>query len=267
MPVVRIEDTDLAYVEAGSGPVLLLVHGSLCDYRYWSAQFQTFSRSHRVIALSLRHYWPERWDGRGDDFTIERHVRDVGGFIAALGGGPVDLCGHSRGGSVAFRVAQHFPDAVRRLILAEPGGPVETEENIGTPTPVSAVLPEVADRIARGDVDGGLALFVDAIGGTGAWAQAIEGFKGMARDNARTLIAQAREKRPPITLAEIGAIRAPTLLIGGARTAPPFPGTLSAFEAALAQVRRVKIPHAGHPMNVENADAFNAAVLEFLAET
>ena len=53
---------------------------------------------------------------------MQQHTADIAGFIGALKAGPVHLLGHSRGGHIAFRVAQNFPDLVRTLILVEPGG-------------------------------------------------------------------------------------------------------------------------------------------------
>ena len=64
------------------------------------------SKKHRVIALSLRHFFPEHWDGVGNDYLMAQHVADVIGFIEKLNAGPVDLMGHSRGGHIGFRVAQ-----------------------------------------------------------------------------------------------------------------------------------------------------------------
>jgi pimeloyl-ACP methyl ester carboxylesterase len=125
---------------------------------------------------SLRHCWPERWDGVGDDFTIHQHVEDVGAFIDALGAGPVHLLGHSRGGHVAFRVAQRFPERVRALILAEPGGALDETlqppHSAAVPRGVSVAeaTAKGAERVRQGDAEGGVAAFVDAINGPGAWA-------------------------------------------------------------------------------------------------
>ena len=68
-----------------------------------------------MIAPSLRHFFPEHWDGVGSDYTMAQHVADTIGFIEALGTAPVDLMGHSRGGHIAFRVAQQRPDLLRRV--------------------------------------------------------------------------------------------------------------------------------------------------------
>ena len=66
----------LHYAEHGEGAPLLLVHGSLCDSRYWKSQLQPLGKSFHVYALSLRRYWPERWNGEGGGFSIEQHVAD-----------------------------------------------------------------------------------------------------------------------------------------------------------------------------------------------
>lgn len=265
MSVLSIGDIEMTYTQAGDGPPLLLIHGSLCDYRYWAPQMTALSDGHHVIVPSLRHYWPQHWDGIGEDFTTDRHTGDVAAFIAALGLGPVDLCGHSRGGYIAFRVAQYHPECVRKLILAEPGGAVETGQPRAGSTPVAAVMPEVTALIQRGEIDTSLRLFLEAIDGPRGWDRTSAAFKQMARDNARTLLGQIKERRPPITQSDIAAIRAPTLLVGGERTPPPFPHTLDALERTLAHAERVTVPRARHAMNVENPAAFNAAVLAFLA--
>ncbi len=118
MPTMRVNGYDMAYVERGTGVPLLLVHGTLGDYRAWTLQMEPFGARYRTIAVSLRHCWPERWSGEGDDFTVQQHTADVAGFIAALGAGPAHLLGHSRGGYIAFRVAQEFRPRPR----PDPGG-------------------------------------------------------------------------------------------------------------------------------------------------
>jgi pimeloyl-ACP methyl ester carboxylesterase len=266
---LRINSYDMAYVEQGVGRPLLLVHGALCDHRYWAPQVEAFQRCYRVIAPSLRHFWPARWDGVGDDFTIEQHAEDVAAFVAALGAGPVYLAGHSRGGYIAFRVARTFPDRVCALILAEPGG--ELDASLQRPQ-AAADKPAVpisfdgaAERIRQGDIDGGLSIFVEAVSGPGAWIEMSERSRQVMRDNAYTLLGQFREQRAPFTRADVEAIAAPTLLIGAERSPPVYGRILDALVHALRDVRRVTIPGAPHPMNHRNPEAFNTAVLDFLA--
>jgi hypothetical protein len=74
------------------------VHGSLNDFRVWGCVLGPLTQRHRVIAVSLRHFFPERWDGLGDTYSIAQHVDDVIAFIDELDLGPVGGGGHSRGG-------------------------------------------------------------------------------------------------------------------------------------------------------------------------
>ncbi|MGE8588137.1 MAG: alpha/beta fold hydrolase, partial [Alcaligenes sp.] len=71
----------MSYTEYGSGVPLVLVHGSLSDCRYWKSQMAPLGKSFRVLAVCLRRYWPETWDGEGEGFSIEQHAADVLEFI------------------------------------------------------------------------------------------------------------------------------------------------------------------------------------------
>ncbi len=94
MTSLDVNEYDMTYVEAGAGEAVVFVHGSLQDQRYWAPQMGPFGQRFRAIAPSLRHYWPERWDGQGGGFTIDQHVKDVAGFITARGAGQIRLVGH-----------------------------------------------------------------------------------------------------------------------------------------------------------------------------
>ena len=269
VPVLRVNGHEMAYVERGAGAPLLLVPGTFNDYRHWAGQMAPFGARYRTIAVSLRHCWPEQWDGEGDDFTIQQHTADVAAFIAALGAGPAHLLGHSRGGHVAFRVAQHFPDSVRALILVEPGGSLapDLEARLPPGPPLIELGPlyaKAAERIRRGEIDEALKSTIDVIGGPGSWEKTPGAKKQMLRDNARTLIGQIKEVRAPFARADAEAIRAPTLLVAGERSPASFHRILDGLETAIRDVRRVVIPNASHASNVDNPDAFSREVLAFL---
>jgi esterase len=205
MKYLRVNDHDMAYIEVGKGRPLVCVHGTFNDFRCWSPVLGPLSRKHRVIALSLRHFFPEQWDGRGGKFTIAQHVADVIAFIEALQAGPVDLWGHSRGGHIAFRVAQQRPELLRRLILAEPGGELDASFALDMSSDRQRV-PVAAEKIAGGDIDGGLKSFVESINGKGTWLLIPQSVKQELRDNARTLLGQMNDQRQPYKRTEAEAI-------------------------------------------------------------
>jgi esterase len=252
MQTLNVNGYDIAYLEVGAGPPLVCVHGTLGDFRTWSAVLGPLSRQHRVISLSLRRFFPEHWDGVGDDFLMAQHVSDVIGFIEKLGAGQVDLMGHSRGGHLAFRVAGQRPELLRKLILAEP-------------SQRAAGIAVSAEKVRHGDIDGGLKVFFDSIEGDRAWAHLPAAAKQQLRDNAFTLIGQVGENRQPYRRAEAESIRTPTLFIGGAETR----GALAAVHRALAPhvpfAKTAMISSGGHWMFEQAPQEFCKAVLDFLA--
>ena len=269
MQTLPVNGYDMAYLDVGDGPPLVCVHGSLCDFRIWFCVLGPLSAHHRVIPVSLRHFFPEQWDGEGDTYSIAQHVADVIAFIEQLNVGPVDLMGHSRGGHIAFRVAQQRPDLLRKLILAEPGGELDgtlDSDYTPGPSPLAARIATAAEKISNGDVEGGLTYFFDAIEGPGAWSRLPATPKQQLRDNAFTLIGQARDGRPPFSKADAEAIRMPTLFIGGALTKGALPRVLHALAAHVPNSKTVMIPRTTHPMFEQAPQHFCEIVLEFLAK-
>jgi pimeloyl-ACP methyl ester carboxylesterase len=268
MKRIRVNDYDMAYIEVGEGRPLVCVHGSFGDFRTWSSVLGPLSRRHRVVALSLRHFFPEQWEGRGGRFTIAQHVSDLIAFIGKLDVGPVDLFGHSRGGHLAFRVAQQRPELLRKLILAEPGGELDASlapADRGGEAPRVNRLVAAADVIAKGDLDGGLRTFIDGNNGEGTWDRLAASTKQEYRDNARTVLGQINEQRQPFTRQDAEAISVPTLFIAGEKTPGLLPLVLRALAGSVRGAKTVIIPGATHHMIRQDPVRTSAAVLDFLA--
>jgi pimeloyl-ACP methyl ester carboxylesterase len=268
MQTLHVNGYDMAYLELGRGPPLVCIHGTLGDFRTWSAVFGPLSKKHRVISLSLRRFFPEHWDGIGGDYKMSQHVADVIAFIERLGAGPVDLMGHSRGGHIAFRVAEQRPALLRRLILAEPGGELDASlDPAAAPGPSQRTtrIAVAAEKVRAGDIDGGLEIFFDMIEGDGAWARLPAAPRQQLRDNAHTLIGQVGEDRQPYSKAGAQSIGLPTLFIGGAATKGALPVVLRALAAQVLGARTAMIPGAGHWMFEQAPKQFCEIVLGFLA--
>lgn len=267
MLYLRVNGTDIAHITVGKGPPLVCVHGTLGDFRVWSPVMGPLSRRHRIISLSLRHFFPERWSGQGTDYTIAQHVADVIAFIEALDLGPVDLMGHSRGGHIAFRVAEQRPDLLRRLVLAEPGGDIDASlhpDGSATPAPAfNTRYHDTAARVTAGDVDGALEIFAGLVGDD--WRQVPPTVRQTWRDNAYTLLGQINEQRQPFSRAAAESIRTPTLLIGGADTKGNLPMVLRALAAAIPDARAEIIRGTTHFMFEQDPVRYSERVLDFLA--
>jgi pimeloyl-ACP methyl ester carboxylesterase len=271
MQTLHVNGYDMAYLEAGEehhGPPLICVHGSLNDFRIWGCVLGLLSTRHRTICVSLRHFFPDRWDGVGNTYSIAQHVDDVIAFIERLDTGPVDLMGHSRGGHIAFRVAQRRPDLLRRLILAEPGGELDATldpDYKAGPSPLLARFTTAADKIAAGDVDGGLEFFVDTLEGPGRWQRLPPLMKQPLIDNATTLSGQVRDDRPAFSKTDAESIKMPTLFIGGAKTRGLLPKVLHTLATHVPHAKTAMIPNATHPMFEQAPQKYCEIVLDFLA--
>jgi pimeloyl-ACP methyl ester carboxylesterase len=83
-----------------------------------------------ALPVSLSHHWPVEDGGAQSAFSWRTHVAELAEFIVNMNVGPVHLVGHSRGGCVAFHLANQYPSLVKTLTLADPAGPLQID---GTP--------------------------------------------------------------------------------------------------------------------------------------
>lgn len=261
-----INGYDMAFTAEGQGRPLLLIHGSLYDYRYWAPQIRVLAAGgFRVIAPSLRHYWPNDASGAAR-LSIEEHIEDMVAFIAGLQLGPVDLLGHSRGGYIAFRIAERHPALLRCLVLAEPAGVLG--EGFITPGEAApnyaALIADSVAKVANGEIEAGLACFYDYALGSESWSKLDKPRQSICRDNALTLIRQGQEGRVPYTRTSAEALRPRTLLIDGALAEAPFRRVAEGLARTIPFVQRTTLRKAAHLLNWDDAAGFNAAILAFL---
>lgn len=267
LDVVDIDGYPLAVREAGLGGPVILIHGSLGDYRSWDAQIGALSSAFRAIAPSLRHYYPEPWDGRGGDFSLTRHAEDIAALIARMGLQQAHLVGHSRGGAVALLVAMRYSGRVRSLVLAEPRGLEDllpdTPESRRLARESDAIFAELHRDLALGDPVAAARNFVEAFAGPGAWERRSEEQRQALLDNIATGIDSG--ERPGLTAGAVSAFGFPVLPVVGAAGARRYVEGFQAMRAANPAIPEpVAIADAGHAMHRDNPQAFNAAVIGFL---
>ena len=270
---LHVNGYEMAYLDIGRGPPVVCVHGALNDFRAWFGILSAMSDGRRLIVPSLRHYFPERWGGQGGSFSLSQHIDDVITFIEALGLGAVDLVGHSRGGLIGFRLALKRPDLLRKLVLAEPAGLLEeaimppeavADTASGEMTPIRTIINQAAEKIAAGELQDGLRIFSDGIGGSGSWEKLAAAERQMREDNAYTLVAGSSDPLAPYREDEARALSLPTLFLVGAETTGVLP-VISRVLANLAPNAALEvIPDAGHAMVRQQPKAFSSAVLRFL---
>jgi pimeloyl-ACP methyl ester carboxylesterase len=252
---------DLPHVRLGAGTPLVLVHGSLCDLRYWKAQIGSLSRDFQVFSVSLPGYWPESGRATPETFQAAAHAEALAFFIDRHCDGRAHVVGHSRGGRVAYELARRHPDKVEALVLADPGLVLDGHEDRRDDFRQRALR-----HIEAGEVERGLALFIDTVSGEDTWRRMVPWFKQMATDNAGTLFGQVGESPLLLAEADARALDKPVLLVGGALSPPPYPAILAALHEWLPNSQYLRIAGSSHGMNLGNPRAFNEAVRRFLAQ-
>src|SRR5687767_2587443 len=109
-------DVRLHWVEVGSGPIILLLHGFPESWRAWRRQMPSLAAGgFRVVSLDLRGYGGSDRPAGVAAYAMDRLVADVVGVIEGLGAERVHLAGHDWGGVVAWYTAMHHADRVNRL--------------------------------------------------------------------------------------------------------------------------------------------------------
>ena len=155
-------DIQHAYIEEGSGEVLILLHGNGESKEYFEHQIPYFSHSYRVIAPDTRGHGETP---KGEKpFKLWQFAEDLEDLMEDMGIDKANLLGFSDGGNIALLFALKYPEKVERLILnganifpegmAEPG----YSQILAAYERNKAALPEHPEKQDRFDL---LALMVE----------------------------------------------------------------------------------------------------------
>lgn len=148
---VRTASGTIGYVEQGSGPVALFVHGVLLNGHLWRHQLAGLSNVRRCIAVDLLAHGdteipPEQ------DVSVTANANMLAQFLDALGVAQVDLVGNDSGGGIAQIFAATHPQRVRSLALTD----CDTHDN-WPPEAFKPFLAMAADGGLRGTLEAMLA--------------------------------------------------------------------------------------------------------------
>ena len=109
-----------AFVMAGRGPALLLLHGLGCDHTTWNPVLHRLARRFTVIAPDLLGHGASAKPRA--DYTLGGYANGMRDLLALLEIERVTVVGHSFGGGVAMQFAYQYPQYTERLMLIAPGG-------------------------------------------------------------------------------------------------------------------------------------------------
>jgi pimeloyl-ACP methyl ester carboxylesterase len=107
-------------VQAGDGPVLLLIHGIAGTLENWQAVIAPLARHYTVVAPDLPGHGGSA--PSAGDYSLGALATGLRDLLVALGHERATLVGHSLGGGIAMQFTYQFPEMTERLVLVSSGG-------------------------------------------------------------------------------------------------------------------------------------------------
>ena len=255
MKIVETPKGRIAYREAGSGPVLVCLHGLGGGARSWMRQLEGLSDRRRVIAWDCPGY------GGADDYPSKiptpAHYADA--VIAMLDGigvtGEFDLVGHSMGGAIAPQIVAGHPGRVRRLVMSATRIAFQKWEGYQERLREHASMaPEEfgATRVKS-------MCSPDApIAAKTAVASIASEIRGPGYAAAVHLLSVCNNEK------ELKAMQLPVLVLAGAEDRIAPEAETAALTAIIKDARREIIGQAAHAAYLEQSAAYNSCLTVFL---
>jgi pimeloyl-ACP methyl ester carboxylesterase len=273
-----LDSPEIAYIDVGSGPeTLILIHGLASNLGFWRYTIDALARDYRVIAVDLPGYGHSE-KSPTFDYSLSFFAETLQRLASHLGLDGVTLVGQSMGGQIAIIAALTYPDLVDRLVLVDPAG-IETF-NPGEAQWLRNVYTIAGIRLTPEDaIRRNLALNFYQWDDRLEWM--VEERARLPKTDEFDAFADAVKKSVGAMLDEATApylerISQPTLIVYGQydQLIPnPYlhPGfardVFAEADRRIPHSTLIEIPDAGHLSMIEQPEAFNAAVRDWLRET
>jgi 3-oxoadipate enol-lactonase len=258
-----VNQLSLAYDEQGSGVPVLWVHGYPLNKTMWKPQLEGLADVTRGLAIDLR--------GHGESqaapgvYTMDLLADDCAAFLDVLGiHQPVILAGLSMGGYVCMAFCRRHADRLAGLILCATRAHADSAEGKQNRTNSAALAQE---RGVPATVSG-LQNKLMAPLSYDRRPDLVEMVKTMTESTSlEGVVGDLLGMRDrPDSLSTLAAFEPPALVLHGADDQIIPVSEAEEMQATLPNARLTILPQAGHLLNLEQPQAFNAAVRNFLAQ-
>lgn len=265
MPYVEVEGTRLSYVDLGPPdalPPVVLLHAFPLHAEMWAPQLAYLAARRRVIAPDLSGFGRSEAPSDPSAYSVRRWADEVAGLLDALGIERAVVAGLSMGGYVALALLRHHADRLAGLVLADTRPSPDTEE-------VRARRTAQQEQLARGERDELIEALTSGLlapSTRSGQPDLVNQVRRLAEANPDhgILGGLAAMKARPDSSEALSAVAVPTLVLVGAQDAMSTPDEAQGWSEGVPGARLVVLPGAGHLSNLEAAEAFNAALDDFL---
>jgi len=248
------------YIDVGTGPVVVLLHGLGGNSANWAFNFAALSQKYRVIAPDQVGF------GRSDkpliNYRVGTYADFLDKFLDTLGVERASLVGNSMGGWIASLYALKYPKRVERIVLADAAGFAPPKEfDLSALSGLNPSTREQARYLMNlvffnpllksdANVDATLAARISA--GDGYTIQSL---------------VESIYRNEDMLDGKLAGIKQPTLIVWGREDGlTPLAREGEKFRREMPSAQFVVFENCGHVPQVEKAAEFNAAVLKFLSQ-
>jgi 3-oxoadipate enol-lactonase len=263
VPRIRTNGVDLRVEEIGEGPPLLLIMGLGASLETWVAQRDAFAARHRVILFDNR--------GAGESeappppWSVVDMAADAVGVLDALGIRRAHVLGVSMGGMIAQEMAIRWPKRVDRLVVAV---------SFGRPDPLRRAFLlfrrwarlQGADLVQEGVANLPWLIAPRVLNDAERLEQILAVVGAMPMMVPEAYSHQVDAILEHDTVSRLHHVRSRTLVLAAAEDVLTPIFFSEEIAAAIPDARLTVLPRGGHAVQIEEPHAFNAAVLDFLAE-
>lgn len=269
MRIVTDDGVGLNVVEAGEGVPVVFVHEFAGDHRSWEPQLRAFARRHRCVAYDARGYPPSDVPTDPAAYSQARAADDILAVMDGLGIETAHVVGCSMGGFATLHFGLRHPGRARSLLCAGVGYGAERTE--------AEKFRREADLIAARLRADGMEAFAAAYGNgptriphrrkdPRGFAEFVRGLAEHSAEGSALTQLGVQKVRPSLydLEEELRALEVPTLIVTGDEDWPCLLPNIY-LKRTIPTANLLVLPGTGHAVNLEEPDAFNAALAELIA--
>jgi pimeloyl-ACP methyl ester carboxylesterase len=271
MAFLRTDDNvKLYYEDTGSGVPVVFVHEFAGDYRSFEPQVRHFARRYRCIAFNARGWTPSEVPQDVSSYSQARACDDIRCVLDQLNIDKAHVTGLSMGGLATLHFGLAYPERARSLVVAGAGYGAEKDQREKFRNEAVVIAAKLEKE--------GMVAFAEAYayGPTRVQLQNKDprGFaefkrqlaEHSAKGAANTQLGIQRERPSIFDLGpQLARLTVPTLILNGDEDWPCLlPGVF--MKRMIPSAALQLIPNSGHAINIEEPDAFNAALAAFWAQ-
>ncbi len=259
MATATINGVELFYEERGSGPPLLLVHGTGAYADLWTPVLEGLARSFRVISYDRRGFGRSASVGR---VRFPDHARDAAALLERLNAAPATVVGWSGGGVVALELAASAPECVEALVLAEPAVHMSIHPSLAL---LRMQTRSLIQRYLLRDVGAAAQTMYRWVSTSTQGGNTFDSLPQAWRDqmvsNGPSTVREMDQLlRPRPSRAKIRAITCPVTLIEGELSDPVFLTADAFVKRLLPQAKLVSLSEAAHFLHIDQPKQWVEAV-------